>query len=104
MPRTRLLRSITSESLDLPIFARWERPSAASFSVSRLQPGRFAQGPEEKQGFLGSNVGFMSIDWFPPEFRAGIRAVESPLHPGYTFGWPAVVGQFEVWDDSKRNF
>ena len=53
MPSTFLLRSITSASLFLPILARCDRPSAASLSASKFQPGRLAQGPEEKQGFLG---------------------------------------------------
>ena len=60
IPNSVLLRSMTSASLGLPTLARCERPRAASFKASRLQPGRFAQGPEEKQGFLGLWVGFIS--------------------------------------------
>ncbi len=53
MPRIFLLRSITSASFALPILARCERPSAAPCRASRDQPGRLAQGPDEKQGLLG---------------------------------------------------
>src|ERR1019366_6832935 len=52
---------MTSSNLLLPILARCERPRAASLSPSKLQPGRLAQGPEEKQGFLGVCDGF--IEW-----------------------------------------
>src|SRR5262249_41703598 len=60
IPSTFLLRSMTSASLLLPIFARCERPSSASLRASRLQPGRLAQGPDEKQGFLGVWEGFIN--------------------------------------------
>jgi len=46
----------------LPKTERCERPSAPSFKQSTLQPGRFAQGPEEKLAQLGLVVGlFMAI-------------------------------------------
>ena len=46
--------SITSASLALPGLARCERPSSAHrTSASTLQPGRLAQGPEEKLGLRG---------------------------------------------------
>jgi hypothetical protein len=45
----------------LPIFARCDRPTAAPFRTSSVQPGRFAQGPEEKQGFLGVCDGFIGM-------------------------------------------
>src|ERR1700733_11469131 len=53
MPSTFLLLSISSASLLLPFLARCDRPRDASLSASKLQPGRLAQGPEEKQGFVG---------------------------------------------------
>src|ERR1700676_4864362 len=59
MPSSFLLRSMTSASLVLAVFARCERPTAAFFRASRLQPGCLAHGPEEKQGFFGVWVGFM---------------------------------------------
>ena len=59
VPSNALLRSITAFRRSLPIFARCERPSAASFSASRLQPGRLAQGPEENSGRSGRRVGFI---------------------------------------------
>ena len=59
-PRMARVRSITSASLALPSLARCERASAASFSASGDQPGRLAQGPEEKYGTTGRVVGFMA--------------------------------------------
>src|ERR1700690_2051419 len=59
MPSSFRLRSMTSASFDLPILARCERPTAAFFRASRLQPGCLAHGPEEKHGFFGVWVGFM---------------------------------------------
>src|SRR5581483_2305660 len=50
-------------SFALPILARWERPSAASVRVCRLQPGRLAQGPEEKCGIAGRTPGFDAVMW-----------------------------------------
>src|SRR5262245_42957792 len=44
-------------SLALPIFARCERPRAASVRTWRLQPGRLAQGPDEKCGVTGRTPG-----------------------------------------------
>jgi hypothetical protein len=40
---------------------RWERPTTAAFSASTVQPGRFAQGPEEKWIQFGRNSGFMTL-------------------------------------------
>ena len=42
--------------------ARCERPGENPFSASRDQPGRFAQGPDEKQGFFGFVVG-LEKEW-----------------------------------------
>src|SRR5579871_472944 len=81
MPRIFLLRSMTSASLFLPILARCDRPSAAFLSASKFHPGRLAQGPEEKQGFLGVKEGF--IGYFstipgPPRPARPRRANSSP--------------------------
>ena len=43
----------------LAFLALWERPSRAPLRASRDQPGRLAQGPEEKKGRLGLLSGFM---------------------------------------------
>src|SRR5262249_48709613 len=59
MPSMPMLRSMTAASLFLPILARCERPSAASFKESSDQPGCLAHGPEEKDGFWGLLVGFI---------------------------------------------
>jgi hypothetical protein len=60
IPSSFLLRAITSASFAFPIFDRCDRPTAAPRSTSLDHPGRFADGPEEKHGFLGSKVGFMN--------------------------------------------
>src|SRR5436190_19635096 len=44
-------------SFALPAFARCERPTNASVRVWRLQPGRLAQGPDEKCGITGRMPG-----------------------------------------------
>jgi hypothetical protein len=41
----------------LPIFERCERARTASVRACRLQPGRLAQGPEEKCGTRGRTDG-----------------------------------------------
>ena len=55
------MRSIARLSLALPILARCERPRAASVRAWRLQPGRLAQGPDEKCGFAGRMPGFALV-------------------------------------------
>src|SRR4029079_12728824 len=44
-------------SFALPILDRCERPRTASVRVWRLQPGRLAQGPDEKCGMTGRTPG-----------------------------------------------
>src|SRR5262245_27859389 len=46
-------------SFALPLLERCERPSAASVRAWRLQPGRLAQGPEEKCGMAGRTPGIL---------------------------------------------
>ena len=53
------LRSMTSASFALPPAARCDRPDQAPDSADTDQPGRFAQGPEEKKGRLGFWVGLV---------------------------------------------
>src|ERR1044071_6850907 len=53
-------------SLALPAFARCERPTNASVSVWRLQPGRFAQGPDEKCGLTGRMPGVTLLIFIHP--------------------------------------
>src|SRR3954471_16989199 len=57
MPSTVRVRPITSFNLALPAFERCGRPTAASFKAAGVQPGRLAQGPEEKQAFCGRRRG-----------------------------------------------
>ncbi len=61
MPSSALERSITACSRCLGAFARCERPSSAPESASSDQPGRFAQGPEEKCGRRGRTLGFIAV-------------------------------------------
>src|SRR5690606_6029343 len=61
--------------------ARCERPTRAPASASTVQPGRFAQGPEEKLGLAGRTSG-----------RAAWAAAISVmlLHP---YRWASLVGE-----------
>src|ERR1700733_8384418 len=61
MPRTSRGTSIAGLSRALPIFARCERPSAASLRTVGDQPGRLAHGPEEKQEFAGRTPGVLVV-------------------------------------------
>src|SRR5260370_15878705 len=54
-------RAITSLSQARPTPARGERPTSAASSTLGDQPGRFAQGPEEKHGLAGRRVGFIKL-------------------------------------------
>src|SRR3954471_3291712 len=62
---TSRVNSIASLSLALPIFARCERPRAASLRFWAFQPGRLAHGPEEKCGTLGREAGFAAVIIYP---------------------------------------
>src|SRR5690606_22314449 len=42
----------------VPSFALWERPRNALLRTSGDQPGRLAQGPDEKCGLAGLTAGF----------------------------------------------
>src|SRR5262245_57241357 len=48
-------------SFTLPSFERCERPTSASLRAWRVQPGRLAQGPEEKCGFAGRFPGIVAV-------------------------------------------
>src|SRR5262245_47377028 len=60
-PRMARVRSIASLSLALPGLARCERPRAASFNASVVQPGRFLVGPEENRGSAGRTAGLAGV-------------------------------------------
>src|SRR5579875_2466062 len=57
MPRSARERAMTSARRALPSLARWLRPRNAPFNPSSEEPGRFAQGPEEKLGLAGRTLG-----------------------------------------------
>src|ERR1700759_2256772 len=79
MPRTARVRSMASFSFALPGLERCERPSSASESACGVQPGRLAQGPDEKKGRAGRTAGILPvISTFLPECS---RRVGAP--------WPA---------------
>ena len=52
---------MTSLRRALPSLARCERPRNALSSFARDQPGRLAQGPEEKCGLAGRLAGFVAV-------------------------------------------
>src|SRR4051812_36817489 len=57
-------------SLALPLFERCERPSTASVRPCRLQPGRLAQGPDEKCGTDGRTPGIAMLIHLPFQIAA----------------------------------
>src|SRR6266404_8521252 len=61
MPRIVRLRSITSDSLALPGLERCERAIQASPRADSAQPGRLAQGPDEKCATRGRSLGCMGM-------------------------------------------
>src|ERR1700743_409596 len=61
MSRIARVRSIASFSLALPGFERCERPSNAPLNASGVQPGRLAQGPDEKKGRAGRTAGRLPV-------------------------------------------
>jgi hypothetical protein len=52
---------------------RWERPTSAGDNAAGDQPGRFAQGPEEKHGLAGRRVGFIGDRFLDAPHRAAKR-------------------------------
>ena len=67
---------MTSLSLARPALERCERPTSASLSASRLQPGRFGQGPEEKWGDCGRWAG-LSMTNFDHFYSKGAKSKTS---------------------------
>src|SRR5215472_15039775 len=61
MPRMARERSRTSASLALPDFERCDRPTHASDSRAKVQPGRLAQGPDEKWEMCGRAAGLAVV-------------------------------------------
>src|SRR5262249_50214195 len=57
MPSSARVRSTASTIFFLPSLERWDRPTAASLRSSGVQPGRLAQGPDEKSGRAGRRCG-----------------------------------------------
>src|ERR1700720_200915 len=57
-------------SFALPSLARCERPRAASVRACRLQPGRLAQGPDEKCGTAGRTPGIVFVMSLPFQIGA----------------------------------
>ena len=63
-----------SASRARPILERCDRPSSAPASTSGDQPGRLAQGPDEKHGLAGTRVGFIA-----PPYRGAYNASKHAL-------------------------
>ena len=76
MPSSFLLRCMTSASFALPSLERCDRPTAASFSASMVQPGRFAHGPDEKQGLFGLDDGFIVFLLYPILDASRVRPLD----------------------------
>src|SRR5579862_2094406 len=65
MPSNAFVRSIASLSLILPGLERCDRPSSAPLKASGVQPGRLAQGPDEKKGRAGRTAGIVPVMFIP---------------------------------------
>src|SRR5215467_238299 len=70
MPSSARVRSTASTIFFLPSLERWDRPTAASLRRSGVQPGRLAQGPDEKSGRAGRRFGFIILS-LAEELRSG---------------------------------
>nr|CAD5264353.1 conserved hypothetical protein [Bosea sp. 7B] len=82
--------------MSLPILARCERPSAASPRALRVQPGRLAQGPDEKCGTRGRAAGIVfAID---VSILTDGRAALGRRVPSMGVGWEGAGSQ--GWDKS----
>src|SRR5207302_6695274 len=71
---------MTSASRATPGFERCERPSSAPDNAAGDQPGRLAQGPEEKHGLAGRRVGFIA-----PSLPREARPARGPGLDGGTY-------------------
>src|SRR3569832_1640278 len=95
MPRICLVFSIASLSLALPGLERWERPTRAAIRASGVQPGRLAQGPDEKKGRAGRTAGcFTSVIEFIPSRMIAPRwgGVARRRYRGRTLGGQPLFG------------
>src|SRR5215467_9601391 len=59
-------------SFALPALDRCERPRNASVRAWRLQPGRLAQGPDEKCGVAGRTPGLVAVISTLPDRRPSL--------------------------------
>src|ERR1700742_1458153 len=75
MPSSARVRSMASFNFALPGFERCERPRRAALRASGVQPGRLAQGPDEKKGRAGRTAGILPvISTFLPECSRRVGA------------------------------
>src|SRR5947209_20494376 len=101
MPRIAREPSITSTSLAKPTPERCERPTSAVSITAGDQPGRFAQGPEEKHGLAGRRVGFIKL-FLAKEIRA-----RGPRRAAILMGEPrprqcGLSGNSQYWPTKSR--
>lgn len=91
-------------SLSLPILARCERPSAASERALRVQPGRLAQGPDEKCGTRGRAAGAVfAIDVLHPCRWARRVGAACPVDGGRMEGVGESSGGSDTTIDGAAN-
>src|SRR5215472_2365216 len=97
---------MASPSFAFPIVPRCERPSAEVSSLSTLQPGGLAHGPDEKFGRLGFRGGFAGRTSAP----AAITSVNVTLLPESSrrvgTAWPGAGcnGCFRVDNRCRERF
>src|SRR5262245_51785546 len=85
MQSTSRLSWMTSASLALPAVDRCDRPRAAAERISGVQPGRLAQGPDEKNGRAGRKAGLVMVASLP-ERRAPVGE-RGPRLGSHKVGW-----------------
>src|SRR5579862_8409298 len=91
MPSNAFVRSIASLSLILPGLERCDRPSSAPLKASGVQPGRLAQGPDEKKGRAGRTAGIVAVMFIPfrmiaPRWGGVARVLCSDSYAARQFG------------------
>src|ERR1700759_364877 len=80
MPRSARVRPPASTTFFLAVLDRCDRPTAASLRRSGVQPGRLAQGPDEKSGRAGRRFGFIILS-LAEEQHSGGGAWPAPSLP-----------------------
>src|SRR5262249_2036330 len=97
-PRIAHDRSTTSTSRESPAAERGERPTSADDKAAAHKPGRFAPGPDEKQGLTGRRTGFIALFLAEGCGRPGLTAVVRRPHRNLSM----LLGEINAARQRKR--